>query len=68
MNVNLSAVPKEFQIQPYKCDQYLVNGQLKTWKGNTTNVYSTIQSSNDVGEMVPTLLGSFKEVKVFGLQ
>ncbi|MDB4611790.1 NADP-dependent glyceraldehyde-3-phosphate dehydrogenase [Flavobacteriaceae bacterium] len=63
MNVNLSAVPKEFQIQPYKCDQYLVNGQLKTWKGNTTNVYSTIQSSNDVGEMVPTLLGSIPDME-----
>lgn len=63
MNVNLSAVPKEFQIQPYKCDQYLVNGQLKTWKGNTTNVYSTIQSSNEAGEMVPTLLGSIPDME-----
>ena len=63
MNVNLSAVPKEFQIQPFKCDQYLVNGQLKTWKGNITNVYSTIQSSNEAGEMVPTLLGSIPDME-----
>lgn len=36
MKVNSNEVPTEFQIQPYVCDQYLINGQLKTWKGNTT--------------------------------
>ena len=63
MKVNLNDIPKEFQVQPYVCDQYLVNGQLKTWQGNTTDVFSTIKTVNEAGETVSTLLGSIPDME-----
>ena len=63
MKVNLNEVPTEFHVQPHVCDQYLINGQLKTWKGNTTDVFSTIKTLNESGERVPTLLGSIPDME-----
>jgi glyceraldehyde-3-phosphate dehydrogenase (NADP+) len=52
----MNAIPKEFQITtPLVQDTYLVNGELKKWTGKTTEVYSTISSTEDYE---PTLLGS----------
>ena len=53
-------IPKEFQITD-TIDQrnYLVNGELKSWKGKTTKVYSTISSTEDYE---PTLLGSIPDM------
>ena len=53
-------IPKEFEITE-TIDQrnYLVNGELKSWKGNTTEVYSTISSTTDYK---PTLLGSIPDM------
>ena len=63
MKVMINEIPKEFQIKPYTCDQYLVNGHLKTWKGATSNVYSTIKTKDSSGELVPTLLGSIPDME-----
>ena len=45
------------------CTEYLVNGELKTWKGNTSEVYSTIYTENEQGEPGPTLLGSIPDME-----
>lgn len=54
-------IPEEFQITS-TIDQrhYLVDGELKEWKGETTEVYSTISSTSDYK---PTLLGSIPDLK-----
>ena len=52
----MNAIPSEFQITSLLIqDDYLVDGVLKKWTGETTPVFSTI-SSTDV--YAPTLLGS----------
>lgn len=49
-------IPTEYQITELLHQRtYLTNGELKTWKGKTTEVYSTISSTKDYQ---PTLLGS----------
>ncbi|EID72280.1 NADP-dependent glyceraldehyde-3-phosphate dehydrogenase [Imtechella halotolerans] len=49
-------VPEAYQIkEPLHQNTYLVNGQLKPWTGTTTNVYSSISSTESYQ---PTLLGS----------
>ncbi len=50
------AIPTEFQIDsPIHQKNYLVNGELKRWSGETADVYSTISSTEDYA---PTFLGS----------
>ena len=52
---NLS-VPEKFKIERLIHQKtYLINGELKSWNGNTSDVYSTISSTE---EYKPTLLGS----------
>lgn len=52
----MNPIPETFQIaSPYIIDNYLVNGELKKWSGPTTEVYSTISSTEPYA---PTLLGS----------
>ena len=63
MTTKIAEIPQEFQTTPYSCDQYLVDGELKIWKGNTTQVFSTIQTPNEAGEMAPTLLGSIPDME-----
>lgn len=54
-------IPEGFQItSTIDQKQYLVNGELKEWKGDTTNVYSTISSTK---EYKPTLLGSIPDLQ-----
>lgn len=49
-------IPKAFQINNLIHQKtYLVNGELKKWSGSTSDVYSTISSTE---EYAPTLLGS----------
>ena len=49
-------IPEEFKIKRLIHQKtYLVNGELKNWNGNTSDVYSTISSTV---EYKPTLLGS----------
>jgi len=63
MTIKIAEIPKEVQVTPHVCDRYLVDGELKTWKGNTTEVFSTIQSPNGSGETAPTLLGSIPDME-----
>jgi len=55
-----TAIPEEFQITDLiHQKKYLVNGELKSWEGNTTEVFSTISSSE---AYKPTLLGSIPDM------
>jgi glyceraldehyde-3-phosphate dehydrogenase (NADP+) len=52
----MNTIPTEFQITSLlHQDTYLVNGELKKWRGETSEVYSTISSTQNYS---PTLLGS----------
>ncbi len=52
----MNKIPQEFQIDQILIqDTYLVDGELKKWEGKTTEVYSTISSTENYA---PTLLGS----------
>jgi len=56
----MKAIPKDYEIdQIIDQRKYLVNGELKTWAGNTTQVFSTISSTE---EYKPTLLGSIPDM------
>ncbi len=49
-------IPTQYQItKPFDQKTYLINGELKTWTGKTTEVYSTISSTDNYQ---PTLLGT----------
>ena len=51
-----ASIPEKFKIKSLiHQNTYLVNGELKKWNGNTSEVYSTISSTT---EYKPTLLGS----------
>ena len=49
--------------EPIHCTQYLVDGELKTWEGGTSDVFSTIYTENSKGEVGPTLLGSIPDME-----
>jgi glyceraldehyde-3-phosphate dehydrogenase (NADP+) len=52
----MNTIPDEFKITSLlKQDTYLVNGELKKWTGETSEVYSTISSTE---KHAPTLLGT----------
>ena len=58
----MSFIPEEFKISnPLVQNTYLVNGELREWKGPTTEVFSTISSTDNY---VPTLLGSIPTMGV----
>src|SRR6056300_1269695 len=63
MTTKIADIPKEFHVTSYACDRYLVDGELKTWKGNTTEVFSTIYTPNSAGENAPTLLGTIPDME-----
>ena len=51
-----ASIPEKFKIKSLvHQNTYLVNGELRKWSGNTSEVYSTISSTT---EYKPTLLGS----------
>lgn len=55
-----TAIPEEFQItSEIHQKTYLVNGELKEWKGNNTTVISTISSTE---EYAHTVLGSIPDM------
>lgn len=55
-----TTIPEEFQIKkPLHHHKYLVNGELKTWNGNTAKVFSTISSTDEYKQ---TLLGSIPDM------
>lgn len=52
----MKTIPTEFEITtPLIQNTYLVDGELKKWTGETSNVYSTISSTADYA---PTFLGT----------
>ncbi|RMA57234.1 NADP-dependent glyceraldehyde-3-phosphate dehydrogenase [Ulvibacter antarcticus] len=53
-------IPEAYKITSLiNQNSYLVSGELKPWKGKTTEVYSTISSTEDYK---PTLLGSIPQL------
>jgi glyceraldehyde-3-phosphate dehydrogenase (NADP+) len=49
-------IPQQYQIKDtVNQNTYLVGGELKSWTGATSEVYSTISSTEDYQ---PTLLGT----------
>lgn len=60
MSVQVSLIPEPFRIKKeIHQKNYLVNGELRSWEGKNTNVYSTISSAEPYG---PTLLGSIPDL------
>jgi len=54
------SIPEIYQIQEVLHQkQYLINGELKEWEGKTTEVYSSISSTE---KYTPTLLGSIPDM------
>jgi glyceraldehyde-3-phosphate dehydrogenase (NADP+) len=60
MATEISIIPEEFQIKKEIHQKtYLVNGELISWEGSNTEVYSTISSSETYKK---TLLGSIPDL------
>lgn len=60
MNTTFSEIPNEYKITSLLHQKtYLVDGELKTWNGKTTEVYSTISSTENYK---PTVLGTIPEL------
>lgn len=56
MNTLIAEIPETYRItSQLNQNTYLVNGELKTWNGETADIYSTISSTSTYA---PTLLGS----------
>ncbi|WP_298475823.1 NADP-dependent glyceraldehyde-3-phosphate dehydrogenase [uncultured Maribacter sp.] len=55
-----TTIPEAYKInEEIHQKQYLLNGELKEWDGNTSDVYSTISSTD---EYKPTFLGSIPDM------
>ena len=52
---------KNLNIDQLHCREYLVDGKLKNWDGDTSEVYSTIDNNPDT-PYSPTLLGSIPDM------
>ena len=50
-------IPKQYRVTPIRLNQYVCDGELRTWDGDTTPVYSTIETMDQEGNLGPTLLG-----------
>lgn len=57
MKPTFDAIPQEFAVEPITLNQYVLDGQVKTWNGPTTEVYSTIETPDQSGKLGPTYLG-----------
>jgi glyceraldehyde-3-phosphate dehydrogenase (NADP+) len=57
MNNTLTDIPEQHRVSPFTLNQYVLDGQVKTWDGPTTEVYSTIETPDETGAMGPTYLG-----------
>jgi glyceraldehyde-3-phosphate dehydrogenase (NADP+) len=55
----MNTIPEQFQIKEIvHQNTYLIDGELKKWNGKTTNVFSTISSTE---KYEPTLLEVFRD-------
>ncbi|SFZ90910.1 glyceraldehyde-3-phosphate dehydrogenase (NADP+) [Flaviramulus basaltis] len=60
MNSTITEIPQQYKITSLLHQKsYLVSGELKTWNGATSEVYSTISSTEDYK---PTLLGTVPDL------
>jgi len=55
-------IPQEVKVAPIHSTSYLVDGEIKEWKGPVAKVFSSIQSKNVDDEMAPTLMGSVPDM------
>jgi glyceraldehyde-3-phosphate dehydrogenase (NADP+) len=54
-----SQIPEEFQLkEPLHQREFLINGELRAWEGETQEAYSAIYVRKD-GKLEPKLIGSF---------
>ncbi|MFJ1429207.1 NADP-dependent glyceraldehyde-3-phosphate dehydrogenase [Capnocytophaga canimorsus] len=53
------SIPETFKITPFNQNTYLINGELRTWEGKMTEIYSTISATENYQ---PTLLGSVPDM------
>ncbi len=63
MKTKKNEIPTAFQLTPLHVNQYLVDGKLLKWTGGRSDVFSTIKTPSDQGEMEPTLLGSIPDME-----
>ena len=61
-SLKLNEIPELYRPKVTNFNKYLIDGELKTWKGNMVEVFSTIRTENELGEMAPTLLGSVPDM------
>ncbi|MBP1838274.1 NADP-dependent glyceraldehyde-3-phosphate dehydrogenase [Formosa algae] len=60
MHTSFLEIPEQYKITTeINQNTYLVNGELKTWTGDTANVYSSVSSTP---EYKPTLLGKIPQL------
>lgn len=60
---NDKKIPKAFQVPlEKKYDKYLLNGEIKRWKGKTAKVFSPVYKTDDQGALQPVLLGTVPEM------
>jgi len=56
-------IPAKFAIDaPFHHNSFLINGEITLWDGSSSDVYSSIQTPNSDGLLVPTYLGSVPEM------
>ena len=60
--MSFEKIPDEFKITPYYSNSYLIDGELKEWKGATTEVFSVIKSPDSQGNTSPTFLGTVPDM------
>ena len=52
-------VPEQYQVPlKKKYDRYLLNGEIKKWKGKTSEVFSPVYQEDANGKLEPALLGT----------
>ena len=57
----MNQIPEEFQLkEKINHTDYLVNGEINSWNGKQTNVYSTLLCDSD--EKEPNLIGYTPEM------
>lgn len=60
MNTSVLEIPEQYQItETIHQNTYLVGGELKSWSGDTANIYSSISSTKTYQ---PTLLGNIPQL------
>ena len=52
-------IPDTYKVKkPYNQDTFLIDGELRQWKGSTSCVFSPIYTENSEGKLAPTFLGN----------